>query len=51
MESQILFFFMTRRDKITCREIIFYFSVLSKTNFDVIRHDVHVHTLHVYKIH
>jgi hypothetical protein len=29
----------------------FYFSVLSKTKFDVIHHDVHVHTLHVYKIH
>ncbi len=47
MESWILIF--SRHSLIRCE--FYLFLVLPKTNFDVIRHDVHVCTLHLYGIH
>jgi hypothetical protein len=49
MESQILFFSRQAMTKLHAM-ILFYFLILSKTNFDIIHHDVHVHTLHLYEI-
>jgi hypothetical protein len=44
-------FLMACRDKITCYEFfVICFPIFSKKTFDVIRHDVHVCTLHLYKI-
>jgi len=43
-------FFMACCDKITCCNFIL-FLILSKKNFDVINQHVHVHILHLYKIH
>jgi hypothetical protein len=47
-------FFTTCCDKITCHEKIInfsFFQILSKKRFDIISHDLHVHILHLYKIH
>jgi hypothetical protein len=46
MESWILIF---SQHVVTSCEF-YLFLVLPKTNFDVICHDVHVHTLHLYEI-
>jgi len=39
--------FTSRYEKFMC----YYVSILSKKSFDIICHDVHVHLLHLYKIH
>jgi hypothetical protein len=49
MESQIVFFSQHTMTKL--HATILFFLVLSNKHFNTISHDVHVYTLHLYKIH